>query len=294
MIQRDQGRASTVHLPDGRSLAYEEFGAPRGRPLFFFHGTPSSRLFRHPVGSTAAPAGIRLITVDRPGYGGSDPKPGRELQDWADDIQVLADHLRLSHFAIAGMSGGGPHALVCASRMPDRVTTVGLLGSVAPLDVRQFTEGMNSLNSGALALARRSPQALQHVLRPPSRWFRRHPRALVCLSRRLFSEADQVILSRPEVLSIVLADIPEGLANRGQGLVDDIMVLARPWPISMSSISVPVRLWHGTSDKNVPVLHGQRLADKLPYCNATFFPGEGHLLMFDHWLSVVTALVGMP
>src|SRR5512139_3720722 len=102
-----------IQLRDRRSLSCAEYGDPQGKPVLFFHGTPSSRLFRHPDDSIAASLGVRLITVDRPGFGLSDPKPGRILLDWTDDVIELADAFKIERFAVAGVSGGGPYAAAC-------------------------------------------------------------------------------------------------------------------------------------------------------------------------------------
>ena len=99
----------SITLRDGRRLSYLEFGALDGEPVLFFHGTPGSRLFYHPDESILINLGIRLITVDRPGYGRSDPKPNRTYLDWPDDVEQLVTKLKLDRFAIAGHSGGGPH-----------------------------------------------------------------------------------------------------------------------------------------------------------------------------------------
>src|SRR5687768_5099415 len=106
----------TISLRDGRSLAYAEWGDPSGAPVVLLHGSPSSRLFRPDEGETAS-AGVRLITVDRPGYGGSDFDPERTLLGWVDDLTQLVDALELERFVLVGHSSGGPYALACATRL---------------------------------------------------------------------------------------------------------------------------------------------------------------------------------
>src|SRR5207245_3071247 len=108
-------RRNDVRLPDGRRLAYDDAGDPAGRPLLFFHGLGASRRARHPDDGVAAGLGVRLLTVDRPGIGGSDPLLRRRLLDWPGDVAALADELGLDRFAVAGWSAGGPHALACAA-----------------------------------------------------------------------------------------------------------------------------------------------------------------------------------
>ena len=112
---------SELRLTDGRSLGYAVWGDPQGRPVMFFPGSPSSRLFS-PDPAATAEAGVRLVTVDRPGYVRSDPQPHRRILDWPADVQQLAAALDMPRFAVAAHSSGGPYALACALRLPEAVT----------------------------------------------------------------------------------------------------------------------------------------------------------------------------
>ena len=107
-------------LSDGRRLAFAVWGDPDGVTVFVFHGAPGSRLFA-PDPVTTAEAGVRLVTVDRPGYGASDPQTGRSILDWPIDLLQVADRLGVARFAVVGHSSAGPYALACALRMPQRI-----------------------------------------------------------------------------------------------------------------------------------------------------------------------------
>ena len=113
---------TTMTLPDGRTLAYTEIGAPGGPVALYFHGAPGSRLELVALDEAFAAVGVRVVTPDRPGYGGSTPRRGRTTADWADDVAALADHLGVERFAVMGLSSGGPYAVACASLLGDRVT----------------------------------------------------------------------------------------------------------------------------------------------------------------------------
>ncbi len=118
----------TLELADGRTLAFSEWGEIGGRPVVLLHGMPGSRLMCPDLDATEA-GGVRLITIDRPGYGRSDPKIDRTLSEWVDDFVELADHLDLPPCPVVGWSSGGLYALACAYHLPDRVSMVGLAGS---------------------------------------------------------------------------------------------------------------------------------------------------------------------
>jgi pimeloyl-ACP methyl ester carboxylesterase len=125
-----------LRLATGRLLAYDEHGAVDGTPIFYFHGSPSTRLEWHLFGSEAVARKlkVRVIVPDRPGLGRSDFQPGRRIGDWPADVIALADHLGLARFAVLGYSGGGPYAAACALRIPERLTHVGIVSGTGPFD----------------------------------------------------------------------------------------------------------------------------------------------------------------
>ena len=112
---------STLIMPDGRVYGYEQWGDTAGLPLFSIHGTPGGRLNRYPDVSLWERLGLRVITVDRPGFGLSTPLPGRAVAHVAADVAAVADHLGLGRFAVQGGSGGGPHALAIAALLGDQI-----------------------------------------------------------------------------------------------------------------------------------------------------------------------------
>src|SRR5439155_9317601 len=147
---------------DGRTLTFAEWGDPDGFPLFSLHGTPNSRFARHYDESVYVEAGARLITYDRPGYGGSDRHPGRRVVDCVGDVAAIADTLGIERFAVTGASGGGPHALAVAARLPERVSRAACAVSPAPYDIAEvdWLEGMDPLNVRELGWALAGEQVL--------------------------------------------------------------------------------------------------------------------------------------
>jgi pimeloyl-ACP methyl ester carboxylesterase len=125
---------SDILTRDSRTLAFSIYGDPHGKPVFFFHGTPGSRLFRPPDEITSR-VGVKLICVDRPGYGNSTFQTGRRILDWPEDIVQIADNLGLDTFAVVGHSGGGPYALACAHRLSDRVSLAATLAGAGPVAI---------------------------------------------------------------------------------------------------------------------------------------------------------------
>src|SRR6185312_7099010 len=110
-----------VRLADGRTLACLQLGDPTGSPVLYFHGYPGSRLEARVAAVAAGQLGLRLLAVDRPGFGQSTFQPGRTVGAWAADVAALADQLAVGRFSVVSISGGAPYALACAALLPDRV-----------------------------------------------------------------------------------------------------------------------------------------------------------------------------
>ena len=118
-----------LRLHDGRVLAVAEYGAAAGRPLIYLHGGGSSRLEPAYADGHAREQGIRLIGIDRPGFGLSTPDAAMSFQSVGDDLIEAAGLLGIERFGVAGMSAGGPYALHLAARHAQRVAMVALINS---------------------------------------------------------------------------------------------------------------------------------------------------------------------
>jgi pimeloyl-ACP methyl ester carboxylesterase len=279
-----------ITLRDGRHLAYAEYGDTQGNPIFFFHGTPGSRLFHHPDASIAASAGARIIAVDRPGFGRSDFKLGRTLLDWPNDVVQLADALNIDRFAVVGYSGGGPYAAVCASSIPDRLTAAGLVSSIAPMDNPEITRGMHGIGHTYFSLERHLPPLAKLGCWLMCTTWRHNPdlyfRAQLNGLRN--SEEAQTLLSTMKPM--LTSDFQEAVRVGTDGITWDLEILTRPWGFQLHVINTDVFLWHGENDTQAPLAMGKRLAGAIPHCRATFFPGEGHWAIYTHWQEILTAL----
>ena len=170
----------TARTPDGRILTIEEAGDPNGRPVLVHKGTPNSRHLYQPNTIDAAVRGLRLISYDRPGYGGSAAQPGRSVADCAADVRAICAELGIGRLAMWGISGGGPHVLACAALLPDLVTAAASLASPAPLGAEglDWFAGMGDFNAedpGCSCATRRPPGPSWSPTGRRS-WPRRRPR----------------------------------------------------------------------------------------------------------------------
>lgn len=270
----------SITLSDERVLGFRCIGDPKGRPLFFFHGTPGSRFVLTEIDLIAQVPGIRFILPERPGYGISDPKPGRTLLQWPNDVAELADFLGLDSFAVSGVSGGGPHALACAARLPDRVRLALLFSSPSPAEFKGATRGMSLGNKLGLLLGRAAPWLVQRMIKGYAPSFKKNPaRAMVTLAKQL-SPSDQLILEDEAFRDAVMQDMLEGFRQGGDGHAEEapLVLSSRNWGFDLSEIAATVHLWHGDEDPLATVQMAKYLENEIPNCHANYVPGAGHLL----------------
>ena len=279
-----------VTLADGRRLGFAEYGDASGRPVLFFPGTPSGRLFHHPDESIARSLGGRIITVDRPGLGLSDFQPGRSLLDWREDVLQLAAALGLDRFAVAGISGGGPYVVACALEIPERLTAAGIISGVGPTDGPDGTRGMSRQKRLGVQVGRHVPwlaRPLLWLVSNRQRDAERHFEEIAAQSSR----TDRAILARSEIKAMLIENCVEATRVGLRGHAWETRMFSRPWGFRLEDIPMEVRLWHGAEDASMPIAVGQYLAGAIPTCSSTFLDGDGNFLLFDHWEEILASLV---
>ena len=287
-----------IDRPDGRVLAIEEDGAENGWPVIWHHGTPASRVLSDRDVALAKEQGIRLINFDRPGYGESTARPGRRVVDVVDDVVAIADALGIDRFGTIGISGGGPHVLACAARLPDRVTAAVSLASVAPYEAEnlEFLAGMGEQNIEEFAFAVEGREKLDPYLEELASGLRNATAEQI---------ADELTTLLPPVdresVTGALAQVLERSFHRAvmngiDGWRDDDLAFVRAWGFGVEEITVPVQLWQGKVDLMVPFAHGVWLAERIPNVDARILGDEGHLSILDRkmreihqWLLAHTA-----
>jgi pimeloyl-ACP methyl ester carboxylesterase len=288
--------SGVVTAGDGRTIAYEEIGDPRGMPVFLLHGTPGSRFSgRHPDPERVVEAGLRVLTYDRPGYGQSTRHRGRSVIDCVADVATIADELGIDRFAVRGGSGGGPHALAVGARLSERVTRVGCDVGVAPYDADDidFFAGMDPNNvkefGWAIAgeetllpeLERESRKVLTRVDDDPSK----------ALADFNLSSSDLAVLANPVVQKSLRKSTHEAFANGVWGWVDDDLAFAKPWGFDVAELTVPVEIRYGATDVLVPAGHGEWLAAHIPHADVVVDTEGGHLSTPDEHLDRLRELV---
>jgi pimeloyl-ACP methyl ester carboxylesterase len=282
-------REHDVVTQDGRALKVLEDGDPEGRPVLVHNGTPNSRLlFEHDV-SSARRHGIRLISYDRPGYGGSTRQSGRTVGDCAHDVRTIAGALGIDRMAVWGISGGGPHAIACAALLPDLVVAVGVLASLAPWggDALDYFAGMGELNVEDLSLMLEDPVAARAKCEQDRVLMLTHtvPELMEFLDS-LLAPVDAAAVT-PELGEYLIESFKSGLGTGSDGWWDDGVAMLEPWGFEFSAIHTPVLLLHGRHDRFVPFAHGEWLARAIPGVEARLTDEDGHLTLTEHHLDAV-------
>ena len=280
--------AATLELRDGRALGYEEWGRGDGFPILGFGGTTMSRL-AHLGDEAPQAAGVRLVLVDRPGYGLSDFQPGRRLLDWPGDIAQLGDALGLERFAVCGMSGGGPHAAACAYALPDRVSALGLVSSPGPVwDRPELRYSLPPHRQPLIEVAARDPDEAARVLLDDCR------RELEDLAARPDDDDGWKVTASPAVNARFRASLFETLARGPDGYAHDLFLLfVTPWEFRPEEITVPTLIWHGDRDLAVPLGVGEFFDRTIPRSELHVLSGEGHLLLLSHAEEILASLASV-
>jgi pimeloyl-ACP methyl ester carboxylesterase len=282
---------ATVPAKGGRDLRVVEAGVADGFPVLIHNGTPMSRLLFQPCVEDAEQRGIRLISYDRPGYGDSTPHPGRSVADAAHDVAAIADALGIDRLATWGISGGGPHALACAALLPERVSAVASLASVAPYpaDGLDWFAGMGDANVAEFGLTLEGREALEPFLRHErDEMLAAGPAGLAEAMRTLLSPTDRAVFTG-EAAAYIFEAFRAGSEERLDGWIDDDLAFAKPWGFDLEQIEVPVLLWQGAEDRFVPFAHGEWLAARIPGVDARLSETDGHLTLLVQRLGEVHA-----
>ncbi len=281
--------ACYVQLSDGRQIAYQEYGDRDGQPVFFFHGWIGSRLDFGPNDGIAHELGIRVIAVDRPGCGSSDFQRDRRLLDWPDDVSEMADALHLGQFAICGHSFGGPYVAACAYKLLERITSAAIVAGISPLSFKGATRGMPALVRLVLWLGGHVPAVTRPYVSLMASMVKR-PNMIAKGIGSLLPEDELALLESPRFDGF-FENLDEMVKHGSEGAYWDTRVFLGEWGFDCADIEIPVSLFYGTGDQNVPIQMGEYYRDAIPSGEATFYEGEGHFIMYSRADEILRSLI---
>jgi len=263
---------SHVRLPDGRSLAFVEIGDRDGYPVFFFHGAPGSRLNLLPWTSEIAARNLRVISTDRPGYGGSSPRSDRTLADVAADTVHLADAMGINRFIAAGHSSGGPYALSCAALAPHRITGTLVLAGVTDMGWAGAWEGFVEPEASLMRL----PDEQSVIARCADLFGEDGSRFFDAPGPEL-PDPDLVLLADAGFGHAMTQSMAEAFRQGVLGYAQDVFAQARPWPLDLRGVAALVIVAHGAKDTFVPLAHSRHTGELFNGASVSILPGHGHI-----------------
>jgi pimeloyl-ACP methyl ester carboxylesterase len=272
-------RDGRLERPDGRIVAWSEFGPEDGLPLLRVPGTPGSRYSMRADRTAWAERNVRAITTERPGFGASTRLPGRGFRQIADDYAAILDHLELGAVHVWGGSGAAPHELALAARHPDRVRAVTILVGAAPFHDDEAAQ-MIGVNAEGYRLVRAGDiDGLRALLEPLLEASVEDPTAAILAIMDQAPEADRAVMADPFWQAGHTVSTREAFKQGVEGWIDETVAIIQPWDdIDLSAVRTSVTWWHAPSDANAPMSAALRLVATLPNARMEWFgEDEGHM-----------------
>jgi len=283
-------------LPDGRKLAYAEFGRPDGYPVLYFHAAPSSRLEPLFIGDDVFyQLGLRVICPDRPGMGQSDFQSRRGFSDWPQEVMFLADALGLNRFSVLGVSGGGGYAAACAARIPEKLCKVVIASGAWRIDSKALRSIGFPMNL-QWQLAKHAPILLPLMLGMMIKMMSQSPKSSFepasAPPNKILPAADHAVMAQPGRIATNRQVLSEVMRQGSKGPVWDMRLYVRDWGFHPAEIQIPVTLFHGEEDRNYPLSLVERVVSQLPYAELITYPKDGHISTYvNHFDEIAKALM---
>ena len=294
-LQPQPNTSDFFTLSDGRLASYLSIGPPDGKPIFFFHGSPGSRLESLAIQNAAYAFNYRIIAPERPGMGHSSFNPGYTLLGYTRDIVELADGLGFQKFGVMGHSGGGVTALSCAYAMPERLDFVFDLGGVAPVTVPALKSQLTALDRFFAERCiphpteneqNETPLLFQFsfaLMRLAAKTLPLYVFIKLLHQSKYFCDEDYAVLSEPRAAAFLIDSVRESFIQGSEGPAYDGLLRYQDWGFELSEIDFPVHIFHGDRDISAPYYFAEYKHQHLPNSTLYTYPGEGHFFLWSHW-----------
>lgn len=278
-----------ITLSDGRYLGYAEYGDSLGVPIFYFHGGQESRLSSAFMHDRAAQMGVRIISPDRPGIGLSSYQKGRTFLNWPKDIAELADSLKIDKFATFGLSGGAPHVLACAYKIPERIIGASIVCGAAPYNYKGSLKGMwPPVKIFHWLASKKNVRGLQKVIQSDYEGLIKNPEGRIKQFQNYLPGPDKkIMLEKPEYGWEFIDGSIESYAQGIDGVVQEWKLYVSDWGFDIGRIEKPVSLWFGTEDKMAPKYRAYYYDEKLPNSTLHLIENEGHFSLIRNHLEEI-------
>ena len=277
-----------LSLNDGRNMSYSEYGDPLGEPVFHLHSVLGSRLeLSLDAENISRNKAVRLIVVDRPGNGASDPNPKTSFIHWVKDIVQLADHLKIEKFSLTGYAMGGIYALACAHEIPDRLKRVAIISTGMPPESNSDYKSMIPLYKMNTRLAKHIPSVYSLITAVTVKGILSNPASFFEQFNEYIDDSDKKVMNSEVFKNSMFSSLKEGLRLGGKSASKEVVQYMHDWKFDLSNIKTPIDIWHGKCDYHIPCILGERFAEHVQNTNLFLKEDQGHYLFYTHWSEIL-------
>ena len=275
----------SIRLASRRTVGFADFGRPGDPAVLWCHGGPGSRLEPAYVAPSALDAGLRIVGLDRPGYGLSTPQPGRAIRDWVDEALTVADHLGIDRFVTVGISTGGAYALAVAASAPERVLGVVPCGATTDMRHQPARAAMSQPHAHAVWDAPDRRSAIAAAVESHG-----------IDGSKIIDSANGPPLAPSDLAMLVdhpfgrhwMAAVPAMFSHGLEGYTDDRLADGPGWTtFDVTDITCPVIVLHGGADVIAQPVHARHTAAIVPGAELRIFDDLGHFSIQDHLVPAI-------
>lgn len=273
-----------IKLSDGTKMCFAEYGKPDDIPVLLFHGNPGVRFSWRLYPEFPYLDNLRIIAPDRPGFGKTDYKKNA-LEKWPDDILELINHLCIDKFHLFAPSGGGPYALACAWKIPEKLLSVGLFGNIGPYHEDSII-GVNKPLKLLWKIANPLFGLIKFQNRIMANMATKNPLKMIeRISDLELSENDKKIIDKPEIRKIFSIVLPESYLQKGIGSAYDVTI-PKNWNIPLHEIRTKITIWQAEEDCLTGKM-AEYTSKQLPNCDLIKIPEAGHFWIIENVKTVL-------
>ncbi|MDO6765057.1 alpha/beta fold hydrolase [Agarivorans sp. 1_MG-2023] len=283
--------ARYFRLPDERKLCYQEFGDPKGKPVVYCHSILGCRLenFFDQV-DIAAQLGIRLISIDRPGFGGSDYHESYSFVQWTADLKALLEHLNLAKVELLGYATGGVYAACSAAKIPDMVSHLTIVSSGDALTYDSDYKATAKLYRMHMKLARDFPNMHRLFTNILDKGLHKDPNKLFKVLARDLEGTDVELFESPMFKEKFGRYLMESKVQGGNAFSDEVRQVMAPWGFEIEDVKVATQLFHGENDKHIPLTLAERFIARAENARLEVIPELGHYMIYQHWPAILESI----
>lgn len=277
-------------LPDGRLLSWTEFGSPKGTPVLVLEGLTGGLPYHPPHQDWYLERNLRVITLIRPGHGISTYKPNLGFTGLIGDIKYLLKYLHIERPTVAAYCCGGTYALCAAATEPTLFKQVGVLGCTVPIEHWELNK-LDSMHKLFLNMYRISPHLFSMFMKLAARGMERDPDKSYESIAKVLGGRDAELLRTPHIRRNMIRQTQDRRYQGATLMTDEYLWLQKDWGVDLTTIKVPVLVWHGEADPTISIDSARRMSATIPTATFKSLPNHGRLLAHDVWADFLNTLI---